>query len=490
MNNLSEYTWLLRKLQLKLGQTLPRQGDSKEGELLHLLIHENISDDEALSQRIYDQPSGSSAFRMLKSRVLATLDKELLHEFILNDSRVDTNGLISNLSKEVILIEIYERSGARKNAYRVAYRGYKVALKNFLYPELKRILLYILSYYVYVSNGAKYRYYKSILTRVQRTIAIEAEIFTLYNELQLVVNSKTDLTHSSTCQACQHLLKTSEKKLPPLPSLLYQLYRCRIASLLFYEPSVPAISQETLLSEWKDLENFAKLNAHIITPELLLEITENITKALLLSEEIEEVRKLLFFSESYHKNKLHPSLLKFKKWDWIIANRSGDMERSKQIIQEVMPSKLFSSLDYLSQVEWHLIYALHTLYYKDEALPQVLKPEKNKLNTFSRRSSLNLNIWVYIIEIANAYIQKDIIVSTQKLDAFRKYVKRHIETDLSERLNWFMKLLYHVITHGSLGDTPRIQKMLQQLESRKTWITGPYIEYLPLPLLVKRLARS
>ncbi|MCC9167937.1 hypothetical protein [Pontibacter harenae] len=166
--------------------------DSQESRLFKLASSKKNLTDKEVEEKLYFADAGSSAYRMLKSRLKKKLYKSLhlldMQKRFLNESFHDEKDLHEQLLTVRILVNVGEFTLAEKTANQVLARAKKQGYVQITVFALERLV----GIAVHDSSLAKLDLYERELEHYRELYKLEDKARSLYLRARLILNSKVE----------------------------------------------------------------------------------------------------------------------------------------------------------------------------------------------------------------------------------------------------------------------------------------------------------
>ncbi|WP_162426949.1 hypothetical protein [Pontibacter pudoricolor] len=429
----------------QLVKLLEEQGKGSGGALLnltdttnletkvYLLIKDqaNISEDEII-QQLYGGSKGSSAFKMLKSRVKRKLYNQL--NFLNIDSTITySKSLVEEircnaLLNEALILDNHEFAHLREKLTLQALKIAKLAELSSHVVRALEILRLNSSFRIF--DRKRFYELSEEIQKYRQLSAVEEEARDLYLRImvEIRVGVKNRIDHA------EFIIKGVNK----LFAFWQQTNSSPIYSYYYVGKSAALEALGSVTDHIKHLNDSAQLFYNGKISPLYFFYHRNqfgLTYAYLKNKQ---------FAEGFDVAEKLKKQLELSSINWfahmenyfLLATHSHNYGKAKEILVEVLSNSKLKSTPQTAQDRWYLYYQFYilttatdlgfTLNYK----PLVIMQDKN-----------GYNVWYLILEFIHVLKSLDVELITRNVERLRKYVAKHFGAASDPRTRLFLKLL-------------------------------------------------
>lgn len=488
MEYLKELIYIYKKYNWEYPASISQ---GKTGKLLRLAADASVQSEEELQERMYDDTEPNTGFRMLKFRVHEELlDKLSFHSYNWHHAHKNLDEVFQ-MHKRLVMARFLLLNGLAHEGYRIIRSVHTKAVK-YQQPALQHeSLMMLLPLYAEKGATRQLEECKEEMGRLTRVIARENQAEVYYQLCHSKIAQKKHLNEDEIAECREYINELNKLAGGKETTLRFRYLLARLQSTLLEQ--VQANQEQNALLQigmWKGIEHELKKHTHLITPDILSDLSINLTKAYIYEGKYDEALKMLQFAGLYFVDNDQLGWFGVKQMEFIVLAWAGRIENAVKVASMVMKHEQFRFLEDSRKAPWYFIFMqvemLGLLTGKEEGAEEVWKD--SYLIDVVRKDKKGWNISLYLVEITALCLKKDFEEALHRLDAFRKYFNKYVNISYHFRVKCFYHILVYYVRHQDKKH-PKLQQWLHQLEHEKPNLDTIRFEAIPYEVLCHYLLK-
>jgi len=454
--------------------------------LLELLGDASVTEEEMVRELYGEEPG--SAFRMLKFRLQEDLLRGLLLQSVSWHHTHKNLDDVYQLRNRLMTGRFLMLNGSLHEAFRIIR---SVAIRAGHYQELLlqyEALSLLIGCYRETGTTVKLVQCRRKMVRLLKKIKKENQAETYFSVIASYIQRRHSLTEKEL-EECRQYSAELEQARETDDTLRLRYLSAKLQAMLIEHDRKDEGNTDRFIATWKSIESRLRKNMHLITPEILSELSMNLTRAYVYRGEYDEALKMLRFAALYFIDNNYNHWFRIRQTECIVLAWSGRIADAAQVAAAVLNHARFRMLDDGQKAIWNCIalqFGLLGHKVGADKGPDDFWRSAGETETI-RKDKKGWNITLYLTEIVWLCLNRNFEEALHRLDTFRKYMSKHIDTTYHYRVKCFYQLLLLYARHGGDAPVARTEIWEERLLKEKPNFSTIGFEAIPFQHLFRSL---